>query len=214
MDGRCSSACNHRRLVSEAEKPCNHPAPLVSRVHQANQHQLLWLLGRLGLVNLRAAPSGGQAPSLPFLSPLSQVPSRHLQPATATRPVRLRRRWQDGRQNTGRRPRIARVSQSRRFPTEALPSDHPPRRLLLLAAVLTCRGCPCPAQARPPVGAAHWVCARLGRYALLHPTARCTAAACVPGLLAGWLPSLPASLPAAVLSTRQSCAGLTGGLTK
>ena len=78
MDGRCSCACNHRRLVSRAEKPCNHPATLVSRVYQANQHQLLWLLGRLGLVKLTATPSGGQAPSLPSRSPLSQVPSHKI----------------------------------------------------------------------------------------------------------------------------------------
>ncbi len=192
MDGWCCCARNHRRSVSKAEKSCNHP------VHQANQHQLLWLPGRLGLVNLAAARSGEQAGRLPPCHPSppspksqnSQVPSPKSQVVTRSLQLQpdLSACGGGGRTDDKTRDddRGSRVSTSHiDFPQKLCPRITHPAARCCCCAVLTCRGCPCPAQACAPVGAAHWVCVRLDRHALLHPAARCTAAPCGPCLLVG-----------------------------
>ena len=132
-------------------QPSGTSSELVSQVHQANQHQMHWYWSTSQQHHRRGKlpPCLSQVPKSQSSKSKAQVSGRHLQPATATRPVRLRRRWQDGRQNAGRRPRIARVDQSHRFPTEALPSDHPPRRPLLLLCCADLPRLPLPGPSLP-----------------------------------------------------------------
>ncbi len=191
----------------------------------------------LVLVNLAAAPSAGQTPSLPLPSPKIpkfqvQGPSLRSSPAACncnqTCPSAAAVAGRTTKRGTTAADRACRPVTSISHRSSALGSPTPPPAAAAAAAVLTCRGCPCPAQACPPVGAAHWVCAPGSgrRYALLHPAARCTAAACLPCWLAG-LVAFTAGVPPGCCAVDPSimrspdwpidgviCAGMLAGLPK